>query len=306
MAGPFLVACAVLIVAGAAKLMSPIATRHALATLGLAVPTTAVRAIGVAEVATGGVAALVGGWIPVLVGAAYTAFAAITIGVRTRESGAGCGCFGGLSPEASRAHALIDAAFAFAAFASVGFDGLSKFATDDGWDDAASVAWTLAAVGLACLLLAGPRSTSAGGAWPGAASIPRPAHDLVGSTPDGDVIRIALTDPDRRTVLAFLSTNCITCRGLWETIPEARLGRGTDLVVVTRGSEAEPPDRIRELAGPGATVVMSSEAWTQYGIELSPTFVLVDGSAASCIAEASGDSWSEVSSLLKRRAPVRG
>jgi hypothetical protein len=60
-------------------------------------------------------------------------------------------------------------------------------------------------------------------------------------------VRVAGTRQD--TILAFLSSGCTTCRTFWEELREATPPRGTRMVIVTRGAEAESPVAIADVAG---------------------------------------------------------
>ncbi len=77
-------------------------------------------------------------------------------------------------------------------------------------------------------------------------------------------------------------------RRFWEAFgapDELGLPDGTRLVVVTKGPDREIPAEVAALAAPGLSVVMSSEAWTDYEVPGSPFFVLVDGRAGRRIGE---------------------
>ena len=79
----FGVACALLVVAGVAKLRSPSAARAALSAVRLAVPSAAVRALGAAEIAIGVAAAvqpsaLTAGLVALLYGA-FAVFAFVSM-----------------------------------------------------------------------------------------------------------------------------------------------------------------------------------------------------------------------------------
>ena len=41
------------------------------------------------------------------------------------------------------------------------------------------------------------------------------AHDISGTTPDGDAVVVSMA-VGSNTVLAFLSTGCLTCRTFWD------------------------------------------------------------------------------------------
>jgi hypothetical protein len=130
------------------------------------------------------------------------------------------------------------------------------------------------------------------------------AADVAGTSPTGDVVAIAVSGRAHPTLLAFLSTGCGTCGAMWH-----ELGRpggvslpvaGTRLVVVTRGPELESPAAVAELAPAGVLTVMSTQAWTDYGVRATPFFVLVDGASGSVAGEGTAPSWDQVSSLLRR------
>ena len=97
------------------------------------------------------------------------------------------------------------------------------------------------------------------------------------------------------TLLAFLTSGCATCAGFWETLGQAGLPDGVRTVVVAHGAERERPARLRKLAPPGIPVVMSSQAWLDYGVPAAPYFVLVDGSIRG---EGAAATWSALSSLV--------
>lgn len=136
---------------------------------------------------------------------------------------------------------------------------------------------------------------------------PRPSHgagtpsDLAGQTPTGSTLHIGVTDTEVRTLLAFMSTGCSACVGLWEDMrsedPTAQLPN-TRLVVVTKGPEAESQSRLTELAPPGVTVIQTTGAWESYGVPVTPYFVLVDGPTGEIVGEGSASSWKQVNSLI--------
>jgi len=128
------------------------------------------------------------------------------------------------------------------------------------------------------------------------------AHDIVGTTPTGGAARVAVVATRHTTLLAFLSSGCLTCRDFWEAfggdldLP----GSDTRLVVVTQGSDAESPSAVASLAPPNITVLMSSEAWNDYAIPVSPYFLLVDGPTGAVIGEGAAATWDSVSSMLNQ------
>jgi hypothetical protein len=129
------------------------------------------------------------------------------------------------------------------------------------------------------------------------------APDVTGETLSGSAVHIAVSGTGHSTLLAFLSTGCSACMGLWEGLATGvgRIGRDdTRLVVVTKGREAESESRLQELAPAGVSLVQSTGAWTDYEVPVSPYFVLVDGPTGSVIGEGSAGSWGQVASLMSQ------
>jgi hypothetical protein len=123
-----------------------------------------------------------------------------------------------------------------------------------------------------------------------------PAAPVAGPTPAGDALVLDFAGrAGQATLLAFLTSGCTTCAGFWETLGEARLPAGVQVVVVTHGEERERPAKLRKLVPVGVPVIMSSQAWRDYSVPASPYFVLVDGSVRG---EGAATSWSALSSLV--------
>jgi hypothetical protein len=136
-----------------------------------------------------------------------------------------------------------------------------------------------------------PAPESAPAREPGA-----PAAALAGPTPSGDAVSLDFAAAGRApTLLAFLSSGCGTCAGFWEALGARPLPSAVRTVVVTHGTERERPARLRELAPPGMPVVMSSQAWKDYGVPGAPYFVLVDGAVRG---EGVATTWDALSSLV--------
>lgn len=129
------------------------------------------------------------------------------------------------------------------------------------------------------------------------------ALDIVGESPSGDAVGISLAATPR-TLLAFLSSGCLTCRELWATIDSEghpRLsGLGARLVVVGKSPTEESPAAMAQLEGTSVAVVLSSETWDHFGVPVSPYFVLVDGVERRVIGEGAGRSWAQVVRLLEQ------
>ncbi len=117
------------------------------------------------------------------------------------------------------------------------------------------------------------------------------APELGGVTPTGDAVKLALTGAP--TLLAFLSSGCTTCAEFW-----GKLGENPPVrtLVVTRGPDREQPAKLRRLAPDAVPVVMSSEAWEDYGVRGTPYFVLVEDGAIR--GEGVATTWEALASLL--------
>jgi len=145
---------------------------------------------------------------------------------------------------------------------------------------------------------------------PSAFAVPAPparpaplASDIVGMTPAGDARSIALTGhhPSRpSTLIAFLSTGCTSCQGLWRELAVAGRSMPGDarLVVVAKDPDRESPGRLVELVPGDVAAVMSSAAWNDYDVPASPYFVLVDGATGEVRGEGTATEWTQVRSLV--------
>jgi hypothetical protein len=127
------------------------------------------------------------------------------------------------------------------------------------------------------------------------------AHDISGTTLDADPVVVSMRS-GMNTVVAFLSTGCLTCRTFWEGLrPEVRrpLPGDARVVVVVKDPAFESPSKLRELAPADVTVVQSSAAWEDFGVAMSPYFCFVDGAAGIVRSEGSAMGWDQVASLLR-------
>jgi hypothetical protein len=118
---------------------------------------------------------------------------------------------------------------------------------------------------------------------------PTNARPLVGTTLTGEP---AVHNLDEGwTLLMFLSTSCDGCQELWDAFGEpghSGLPSGVTSLVVTRRA-SESLDKVLARCG-HATVVLSDEAWADYGVHSGPFFVLVEGHGARIATE--GVAWS--------------
>lgn len=128
--GPLVVAAALLVVAGVAKLRRPAPTGLALARVGLPGSDLVVRCLGLVEVAAAIDALAFGRWTALPVAVLYLAFAAFTAvqvrRARTTGEAADCGCFGDDGAPVDGTHVALNVALAAAAAATVatGADGV--------------------------------------------------------------------------------------------------------------------------------------------------------------------------------------
>jgi hypothetical protein len=127
------------------------------------------------------------------------------------------------------------------------------------------------------------------------------AADLVGAGLRDDVESLRVRDTPHRTLLAFLSSGCLTCREFWDAFANtASLGLPDDvrLVIVTKDANDESISAIRDLAPAHLPLVMSTKAWHDYAVPGSPYFVLADGPSSRVVGEGTGMSWPQVLGLL--------
>jgi hypothetical protein len=137
-----------------------------------------------------------------------------------------------------------------------------------------------------------------------------PAHDVAGTTPTGSSVAVSVVDRPHTTLLAFLSSGCLTCGNFWSAFAEGEgedlPGIDTRLVVVTKGPEAESVSAVENLARGPARTVMSSQAWADYEVPVSPYFVLADGRTGRVVGEGSGTTWTQVRDLLEQACADAG
>ncbi len=154
-----------------------------------------------------------------------------------------------------------------------------------------------------------PATAAGAGGFRTADGVPSPpereglpaGHDVSGTGPGGETVAVRVVGAQHDTLLAFLSSSCLTCQRFWSAFAEpgaTPLPEGTRLVVVTKDPADETPGRIAQLAPPGVTLAMSTAAWTGYGVPGSPYFVLVDGPTGSVVGEGTGLDWGQVANLL--------
>jgi hypothetical protein len=127
------------------------------------------------------------------------------------------------------------------------------------------------------------------------------AADIVGVGIDDDAVALRVVGAAQPTLIAFLSSSCLTCASFWESFAEPEsvlLPDSTRLVIVTKDASEESPSRIAELAPDGVPLVQSSDAWRNYRVPGSPYFVFVDGPTPRVRGEGTGATWKQVANLL--------
>jgi hypothetical protein len=135
---------------------------------------------------------------------------------------------------------------------------------------------------------------------PGPRGAGGPVVDIVGSTLDGAQMSISPAKTD--TLVAFLSSGCLTCKTFWDGLRADRrepLPQNLRLLVVVKDPEMESPSRLRDLAPSDIPVVMSSQAWTDYDVAMSPYFLFIEAAGGTVRSEGSASSWEQVHSLLR-------
>lgn len=136
------------------------------------------------------------------------------------------------------------------------------------------------------------------------------AHDLVGVTPDGSSTAVGVVGVEHTTLLVFLSSGCMTCRDFWDAFARGAAsslpGHRTRLVVVTKSPEHESQSAVAALAPRGITTLMSSKAYDDYGVPVSPYVILADGPSGAVLGEGAAATWEQVANLLAQAAADAG
>jgi hypothetical protein len=130
---------------------------------------------------------------------------------------------------------------------------------------------------------------------------PSAGFDITGLTPMHETAVVAVTGVPGPTLLAFLTSGCSTCASFWREFRDARrlgLPAGMRLVIVTKDGADESPSAIAELAPDTVTTVMSSQAWLDYEVPVSPYFLLIDGPTGRVLGEGAATSWRQVRDLM--------
>jgi hypothetical protein len=128
--------------------------------------------------------------------------------------------------------------------------------------------------------------------------------DLVGASVGGEPLKVSVSGGNRpNTLLAFLSSGCLTCKAFWEAIsdPSERAGIGdARVVIVTKSADEESPSTIARLAPRDVPTLLSTDAWEDYGVQGSPFFIYVNGATGTIVGEGTATTWSQVQELIAR------
>lgn len=150
-----------------------------------------------------------------------------------------------------------------------------------------------------------PSTLTPGGVRPGVV-LPRGAGpealaaDIVGVDPEGDAVKVAVSGGRQSTLLVFLSSGCLTCRGFWDALADSHsLGLRPEIrpVAVTKGPEQESLSAIAALAPAEVATVLSSAAWDDYAVPVAPYAILVDPTGL-VLGEGAAASWSQLRDLM--------
>lgn len=127
---------------------------------------------------------------------------------------------------------------------------------------------------------------------------------IVGHTLDGQPMTRELS-PNRRTLIAYLSSSCHTCATFWKQFrAESPVTDDLDVVIVTKDARIEQVDALVDLAPTDVDVVLSSAAWDTVGVPGSPWFVTVAAGTSVVDGAMTATSWRQLSRALKLEAPA--
>jgi len=131
------------------------------------------------------------------------------------------------------------------------------------------------------------------------------AVDIVGTKPGGGAGMITVAGP-QPTLLAFMSSGCAVCQGFWDDFA-GRIdvpGGSARLVIVTKGPDQESESAVAALAPSHHQLLMSSQAWADYDVPVSPYFILVEGSG-EVAGEGAAMNWAQLTKLIREATEDR-
>jgi hypothetical protein len=125
--------------------------------------------------------------------------------------------------------------------------------------------------------------------------------DIVGTTLEGDAVKVSLGAAAPPTLVAFLTSGCAVCGNFWDDMRRGRPGdlldREMRLLVVTKDSSHESPSKLERLRADDVPLVMSTAAWEAHRVPAAPYFVFVEGGFVQ--GEGSATTWKQIASLLR-------
>ena len=130
-----------------------------------------------------------------------------------------------------------------------------------------------------------------------------PARDVGGQTPGGEAVAVAVAGASHDTLLAFLSSGCLTCAGFWDALHgpgDLGLPPNTRVIAVTKSPGDESATAVASVAPAIRAVVMSTQAWSDYEVPGSPYFVHVSGPSGRVVGEGTAGKWEQVVNLVSR------
>ncbi len=100
-------------------------------------------------------------------------------------------------------------------------------------------------------------------------------------------------------LVAFLTGGCRECARWWAALAGAQ-GRhlGPAVAVVTPDPSTEPAGALRRIVPADLAVVMSSDAWDAYGVQVASTFVLVTDGVVRAAGRA--ETWDDLATIVGR------
>ena len=129
-----------------------------------------------------------------------------------------------------------------------------------------------------------------------------PAHDVGGESLRDEAVHVPVVGVEYRTLIAFLSSGCLTCRPFWEALADPAavegVGGSVRVVIVTKDRREESVPALRDLAAPDLPVIMSSATWDAYDVPGSPYFALADGPSGRVLGAGTGVTWDQVRMLI--------
>jgi hypothetical protein len=125
-------------------------------------------------------------------------------------------------------------------------------------------------------------------------------RDIIGVDLSNEALSVAVVGTGRLTLLAFLSSSCLTCRGFWKDLDNDRISipAGARPVIVAKGFESESESALRDLLPRNVTTILSSAGWIDYDVPVAPYFVLVDGGSDTIIGEGAAATWAQLENLM--------